>query len=372
MVYVTRQMTVQMTFHDATALFLARHLTYNGATAHTRRGSRADMAAETWRQLLGQLVPTPSARRKLSQEHQIGLRTLERWISGETEEPNFALLERLLEAFPVQRDRLVLLIQKEFPGFHPLIQADQQSGRIPATFYARILESYTHVAEPLRFWTITNLIFEQMLPILDAENRGIEIVIVQATRPMPGRPVRSLYENVGTGTTPWPQTLASRTLFLGAESLAGYVVSTAQPAVVQASEPTSRIPVTWTAHEMAAAALPLQIGGRIAGCLLVSSTQADFFTPAVQQALHHYSNLLTLAFAPADFYDLSAIALARMPEPSQQQSLLGYFPRRVSTLMAEQGISRQVAEERTRQEMEDELLRQRADTETETSNHDAF
>lgn len=78
--------------------------------------------------------------------------------------------------------------------------------------------------------------------------------------------------------------------------------------------------------------------------------------------LHYYSNLLTLAFATSDFYDLKEIHLRKMPPLSLQEPLLAYFSRRVSAVMEERDLTRPEAERIVRQEIEEELIQQQGET----------
>ena len=65
----------------------------------------------------------------------------------------------------------------------------------------------------------------------------------------------------------------------GAESLSGYAVTSARPAICQNLRTNPGfLPVRVEAYEESAAAYPLLQGERVGGCLLVAAAQADFFT----------------------------------------------------------------------------------------------
>ena len=175
--------------------------------------------------------------------------------------------------------------------------------------------------------------------------------------------VRSLREKVGLGTPPWGGNLEQKTLFLGAESLSGNVVTSFHPQVINdLDEEHSLMPTSRIEDEKSCAIYPLLFSGRVAGVLLVSSTQYNHFRPQWRAALvEQYSNLIALAFEPKDFYDTSDIALSVMPPQGEQKRFFNNFRLRVADMMIEAARSGHPlnpleAEEKVWQQLESELL----------------
>ncbi len=174
--------------------------------------------------------------------------------------------------------------------------------------------------------------------------------------------IHSLREYVALGTPPWQTDLEEGNLFLGAESLAGYAVSSCHTAVIQnMHQDHSFLPAQKEENERSAAAFPMMLASRIAGCLLVSSTQPHYFHRPRLTILKHYTNLLVLAFQAEDFYDPATIELNMMPGQHIQQSYFATFRQRVADVLAQakarqQPLTSQQAEQLVRQHLEEELL----------------
>jgi hypothetical protein len=154
-------------------------------------------------------------------------------------------------------------------------------------------------------------------------------------------------------------------MFLGAESLCGYVVTLCRPAANQnIDDPQNLTPAHRTEHEKSAAVHPILFAGRIAGCLLVSSTQYNYFLPQSRLTLiEHYANLLALAFEPDDFYETSQIELRMMPDQQIQKKYFADFRVRVANTMIEAAKNKRPvnniqAEEMVWQQLEEELFRE--------------
>ena len=115
-------------------------------------------------------------------------------------------------------------------------------------------------------------------------------------------------------------------------------------------------------HALSAVAVPILYAGRSAGCLLVASTQPDYFdSPALLDLIQEYATLLTLAFHPEDFYELECIALQIMPSFQVQQSYLSTFRQRIMTLLKkaardQRSMSYNEAEQHVWGQIEEELL----------------
>jgi hypothetical protein len=181
----------------------------------------------------------------------------------------------------------------------------------------------------------------------------------------PYNKVRSLRECFGLGTPPWSGNLEQTAVFLGAESLICNVVTLCRPAIFQDLEyeyeqqitPTGRIN-----YERSAVAHPILFAGRIAGALLVSSTQKKYFLSQVSTDLiQRYADLVALAFDPQEFYSPEQIALSIMPSPEEQRVSLAKFRQLVYQTMRDaaqknQLVSNTQASLLVWQRLEDEFL----------------
>jgi GAF domain-containing protein len=132
---------------------------------------------------------------------------------------------------------------------------------------------------------------------------------------------------VGIGTPPWVSNLEQQGMFLGAESLAGNVVTLCRPGVIQnLDEEHNFTPAARVEYEKSAAIYPILYAGRIAGVLLVSSTQPDYFVSQERTSLvQNYANLLALVFEPEEFYAPDQIALHIMPGTEEQKRFFANF-----------------------------------------------
>jgi transcriptional regulator with XRE-family HTH domain len=319
----------------------------------------------TWRALLGKLIQDSSERQRIAQALDINVITLSRWISGENANPRLPLLRQLLQVIPYQhRELMQELLLQEFPALTSSLKIVKQSAEeneIPSEFYTRIFKAFA-VTPPLqRSWSIQSLILQQALGQLDPDHVGMAVTIVQCMPPSHNGLVCSLRERAGYGTPPWSVNLEPYAVFLGAESLAGYVVGSGHPRIIQNSKLQQGVlPAHWFAWEKSAAAYPILRANGIAGCLLVSCTQANHFSPARQRLLQNYAELLSIVFEKHEFYDQKLINLRAMPYYRVQEQYLANFRQRVSEVMMQElrnghSIEIRQAEQLILQQVEEEL-----------------
>ncbi len=321
------------------------------------------MAEQDWdafRTLLKELLHDPTARRRIEQRTDIAQRTLSRWISGETEEPDKKRLYSLLTALPDHRDALLTAISRALPEFEaPLIDpASSLIEDLPIGFWLRLLETNANTPRNLHFASVVNLIFLQLQSALDPERIGVQLIIAQCSPPAsPGHPVRSLREVMKMTTYQSLLTGPGDTIFLGAESLCGYSVSVCQANIVQNTDEEQRLPVRRSRDERSAAVYPIQRGGYVAGCFLVSSPQPDFFSQRLQYLLQIYAYLLGMAFETGQFYAPDRIRLRPLPAEHIQHHYIAKFQDRVMTLLQhDMSLSRAQAETEAWQQIEEDLL----------------
>jgi len=294
--------------------------------------------SESWRSLLKSIISDPQERTRLSEDLGIRAITLSRWANNETD-PRPQNLRHLLAALPQHREQMLDLIREE-SGFEEFSDAgiDDSSSEVPSTFYTSVFTARASTVDTMRYWSISNLILQQAIGQLDPDRLGMAIHVVRCMPPAQSdQKIHSLRESVGIGTPPWIGDLEQRAMFLGAESLCGYVVTLCRPAANQnVDDPNNLIPAHRVEHEKSAAVHPILYAGRIAGCLLVSSTQANYFLSHVRIALiESYANLLALAFEPDEFHEPEEIELRYMPEQEIQKRFFADFRQRVAKTMIE-------------------------------------
>ncbi len=316
-----------------------------------------------WRELLGTIISNPTERERIANEIGVHSVTLARWVNGETS-PRSHNLRQLLRAVPKQyrtqfRASLDTTVNAPTSDF----EIDFTHAEIPYKLIMEVLEARASTPDLLRFWSITRLILPEALKQLDIERQGMIITIVRCMPPTRDGKIRSLRETVGQGTGPWNGSLEEKALLLGAESLAGYVTSSCR--LEQVGDLRSNrtfLPAYQGEHEISAIACPIMRACRVAGCLLFSSTQPDYFVSEMRHDLvSAYTRLIALAFDADDFYNPDLIDLHIMPPIEVQQVHFSSFRQRVLKLMQEfsngaQRLASTQAEQIVWQQFEELLL----------------
>lgn len=325
----------------------------------------------TWRELLSEVISDVHERRRIAEYLKINPVTLTRWAAYKSN-PRPASLRQLLKVFPSQRQHLAELIAQEYP--HIVIKDDQQEKslpELPASFYARVLTTYTHSPAHLRTTSICNLILQQILRHLDPSKLGMGVLIAQCQTPgrkmqqAPSFKIRSLRAIYSYGTPPWHR-LEHQTLFFGAESSIGHAAFSGYPIVVQTQEERRHLFPSQEVEALAksSAAYPLLHSDRAAGVLYIASSQPNFFTATNYELTCRYAELLALAFEPYEFYNLCDFDLGILPSLKQQQAVISTFQRRIThkLIKAQQNggssTTRHHVEAQTWNEIEGELLYQ--------------
>lgn len=291
----------------------------------------------TWRTLLGSILQDGQERQRIASELGINPMTLIRWANNDTK-PRMQNLQQLLGVIPASyRNPMIELLTAEFPEFAFQVKGsmdEESSQEIPSTFYTGVLRAHATTTRQQRFWSISNLILKQALGQLDSNRLGMEITVAHCMPPDNAFKVRSLLERTGRGTKPWNTSLEQRAMFLGIESLAGYALTSLRLLVIQdRSERQNLFPGSWVEHEESAVACPISYEGRVAGCLLISSTQPGYFLPFRQQLIQNYADLMVLAFVPEEFYAPGDIELHPMPPTQVQITHFTHLRQRVSNVM---------------------------------------
>lgn len=314
---------------------------------------------QNWREYLAHITSDSTNSQRIRQT--LGVRdvTIKRWITGFSE-PRMQNLRGLLSALPDHRERLLEFFMEEYEDFadFPLGGSFQE---IPPRFYLQVFQTSGTINPAQRHWTIANMVIAQALSQLDPDNLGLAVTLVKCMKHSGRDKIYSLRQGVGQCTSPWPGNLEQSAMFLGAESLAGFCVTTCRPYEVQDyREELDALPGHQFDHERSAAAHPILYAGRIAGCLLISSTEPHaFFQPARTRLIADYAHLIALALSPEDFVAPANIDLRSMPPHSEQQELFRTFRRRIIAARKKfSGEKPEVAEQSVWEKLEDDLLTQ--------------
>jgi hypothetical protein len=320
--------------------------------------------ADTWRELLATIISDNKEKQRITEELEITPITLTRWINGESA-PRPQNLRHLLTILPQYREQLVQLLQEE-KGIGDLSQffPEESEKDIPAEFYARIFTARASTTEHLRFWSSCNLILQQAIGQIDPNRQGICLWVVRCMPPSgPHNKVRSLRESVGLATPPWGGNLEQQALFLGAESLAGNVVTQCRPGIIEnLDEEHHLMPAQHDEFEKSSAIYPILYAGRVAGVFMVSSTQYNYFVSQSRTSLlQKYADLLALAFEPEDFYAPEQVALHVMPYLAEQRLHFAKFRQLIADTMIDAANSNRPtnniqADWKVWQRLEEELL----------------
>ncbi|HLZ61809.1 MAG TPA: GAF domain-containing protein [Ktedonosporobacter sp.] len=299
--------------------------------------------AQTWRALLGTIIRDTKEKQRIIDELGITAITLTRWINGNSD-PRPQNLRHLVTILPQYREQLLDLLRDE--GLKEFSEHIQETAikEIPSEFYSQVFVTRASTTENLRFWSTCQLILQQALTQLDPDHKGMAIwVVCCMPRSGPYQKVRSLREMVGLGTPPWPANLEQIALFLGAESLAGNVVTLCRPGIIQnLDEEHNAMFYPREEHEKSSAIYPILYAGRIAGVLMIESTQYNHFLSQERTMLaQSYADLIALAFEPEDFYAPDEIALSVMPTREEQQNHFANYRQILTETMIEAAIHNQ-------------------------------
>ncbi|QBD83048.1 GAF domain-containing protein [Ktedonosporobacter rubrisoli] len=315
---------------------------------------------QTWRELLGKVTSNPYERQRIADAIGINAITLTRWVLHKSN-PRQDNLRPLLETLPTYREQFIELISREYPDFLETSIVEDIPPEIPSAFYARVLHAHTTSPQLLRAATIRILILQQILGHLDPFEAGLAVIIAQCVPPSQGK-IRSLRITQGRGTPPWERHIEYQTLFLGAESQAGQAILSGHRIVIQSKQQKLRaFPTHHVQMEESTVAYPILRADRVAGCLCLSSTQANYFTHIHLDLIRRYADLMVFAFEHDEFYSLCNIELGIMPAQSVQQQILAHFQRRVTeyvlhAMQSRTPLTRPKAEQIVWKELEGELL----------------
>lgn len=314
----------------------------------------------SWSSVLQGIIKSSGERQNLSSALGVTSMTLSRWASGESKPQKQHLIHLLQVVNANQRPELLEALEQYYPDIQSWLTEDS-SEHIPSEFFAQVLNIRTTTTESLRFWRISEIVLKQALAQLDPNRLGMAVKLVQCMQPDSDEKIRSLRERAGKGTLPWTADLEHDVLFLGLESLSGYAVEVRHIVSDDDLRQSKTFPAIKDAFEVSAAAHPIRFEGRIAGCLLASSTQAGYFSQQRLTLLATFSDLISLAFEKEDFYPSHMIELRVMPKPEIQRPILANFRQRVTNkfqqaMYQQQHFNNADIEAEAWKELETELL----------------
>ena len=314
----------------------------------------------SWSRVLQGIIKSTAERQRLSAVLGVTTMTLSRWANGESKPQKSHLIRLIQITQPPQRQELLEALELQFPDIQSWL-VEEAPEFIPSEFFIHILNMRTTTIENLLFWRISEAVLKQALAQLDPHNLGMAVKLVQCMPPSERGKIRSLRERAGKGTPPWTADLEHDVLFLGLESMSGYAVEVRHIVHDDDLRQSKTFPAYQDAFEMSAAAHPIRFEGRIAGCLLASSTQVKYFTPQRLALLGTFSDLISLAFDRDEFYTPKVVELRFMPRPTLQRPFLATFRQRVTAKFQEatqqrKNLGNAEIELQAWQELEAELL----------------
>lgn len=214
---------------------------------------------------------------------------------------------------------------------------NEDLAHISTDFYLQILSDRATLIEIIRKRELLIRIIKQALIQLDPHELGMAITLALCMPPGNHGKIRSLRERMGQGTFPWNADLENLSIFLASESLAGYVAQTRLASSIEDLSKETLLPAYQTEDEMSAAAAPIMLEGKIAGCLLASSAEIGHFTQQRLTLLSSFSDLVSLALDPGEFYPTEIIQLGvlRYKHAVEQRAILRRYPGLVQTRLIE-------------------------------------
>ncbi|MBV9019643.1 MAG: GAF domain-containing protein [Chloroflexi bacterium] len=321
------------------------------------------MSIPSWTSVLQDIIGSHNERQKIATALDITTTTLSRWANSESK-PQRPDLIRLLQVVPSQyRQEFLEALEEEYPDAHTwLLDDTDATGSIDSDFFAQVLNVRTTTTESLLFWRISDMVLRKALDELDPNQLGMSIKLIQCMPPSHDGKIRSLREIAGKGTAPWTADLEHEVIFLGLESMSGYTVEVRHVINHDDLYKNTTFPAYRGEYEFSAAAYPICLEGRIAGCLLAASRQPGHFSQQRLALLATFSNLIALALNKDEFYSPELVDMRVMPPPEKQQPIVATFRERVwekfrTLAQGQERPSNQAVELLVWQEIESELLK---------------
>jgi hypothetical protein len=290
---------------------------------------------------------------RVARELSVTENTIYRWMN-DTSEPRSTYLKHLIEVLPEYRMQLITAIRQTFGDVigSPSLDSREVSKQI----YQQVLETVMTSSQEAgtRFWQVSEIIFNDALNQLDPKHYGLAITYAKLMPPHADG-IHSLCEVKIRGHAPWTDTINCKT-FLGSTTLVGSAV-VLQRARIWNDTDNGRALVDIDNYERSTYAVPVLHGNLIAGVLVVSSNQPDFFkNPIACQLVAEYALLMGVALSDQEFHSADLLHLRPMPPLKwQRKELAQNYLSRIIAYAYEHNTSRQDAEFNVQQELEMEF-----------------
>jgi hypothetical protein len=261
-------------------------------------------------------------------------------------------------------DPLRTSITQEFPTLVPSLSLPprEPAVELPTSFYRQLFKLLADYSVPIPYIAITDFVLTELIKLMNGEEEGLLVVVLQCLAPQRPPFVRSLVTTCRASTDNLPREILQDIAFFGAESLSGYAVSRGHSSVVPDYEHVEPLlPLSPVDPLRTVAVYPIRRGGKTAGCLAAAGVLPHALTLERQRLLEQGADALSVAFAEQDFYAPEHIRLAVMPSYKEQRPLLANFRERVTRLsiqLRRQGQTLYVHEAETQvyQQFEQELM----------------
>ena len=332
--------------------------------------SEASDPPPTWRAILQDAIRDPAERQRIAHALHLNTVTLGRWIHH-TSQPRPQTLRLLPTVIPTAQARLRAALEQEFPTLFQSIPGGSEAldsslvqDAPPLDFLLQVCEVAASTPLPVYRSLLPEMVVQQALKHLDPHHDGMLVEVALCLPPAEGEPVRTLFVNLGRGTSPFRDRIDQVAYLVGAESLMGITVQSMHRQTnphLQTSVSTA--PGYAAPGEQSAVAAPLLRAGCIAGCLCASSHRPEHFTPAHHMALTRYAQILALLLDESLFVEHHLVHLGIVSHVQEQQDIVRQFWPHVTRLMQARDaqnppLSLAEAERFVLQQMERDLLSQ--------------
>lgn len=207
-------------------------------------------------------------------------------------------------------------------------------GGLPLPIYQEVLRSLSERVSEDLFRSICPTVLRQTLQLLDPQQQGFSLFVLQCTPPAAGKPVHSLSMPLDQGAFSRIEEIPACPLFFGAESLSAFAVISGHVAFVPSTPaPQERqLFVNWqNAHSIVAH--PIKRFGRCAGSLTAFSSFPLQGPDLV--LLQEAANLISFAIPEQDFFADEQIAFQVMPPLQTQIDHLSIYRQRFLSIVSE-------------------------------------
>jgi hypothetical protein len=276
----------------------------------------------TWRDLLTVILEDTYALEKVTGLLDLSCETIMGWIHHKAN-PDFRILQQILEALPDDYDAMLELIRREFPLFTPERSSNSEEPLEISTPFDDQLTVTLHDSPPMfRFWSTCQFVLRQAMQQLDPYRTGMMMSVMICTAPSASKKVRSLHGYLGFGSSVWNGSWYQQPLFFGCDSLSGYAVTLGSSQVIHDLKSDLKGISFYDVDDVRSVlVVPILSSGKCAGCLYVTSTSPYYFSSCRLRLVQAYAEYLAQAFNPEEFYAPEQIQLALLPYKTQ----ISYF-----------------------------------------------